>query len=156
MLPIGQLKPSPGWGAPRASRLNFEEQRTEVTLWAIARSPMVLGANLTLLDPATTALLTNRQVLRINQTAVRSAEVLHDGDLIAWRADLPGGSKAIAMFNLGETEISPSRQLGEFGVDLANRDWNVSNVWDGGAAVAGRQFVERIAPHGAALLLLEP
>ena len=155
MLPLGQLKPSPGWEGPRASRLNPEEQRTEVTLWAIARSPMIIGANLTLLDPATTALLINRQVLRINQTAVHSAEVLHEGDLVVWRADLPGGAKAIAMFNLGETEIAPSKQLAEFGADLAGRDWNVSNVWDGGAAVAGRQFVERIAPHGAALLLLE-
>ena len=156
MLPIGQLKPSPGWESPRASRLSFEEQRTEVTLWAIARSPMIIGGNLTLLDAATPSLLTNREVLRINQTALRSAEVLHEGDLIVWRADLPGGAKAIAMFNTGETEILPSKELGEFGADLGGRDWNVSNVWDGGAAVAGQQFIERIAPHGAALLLVEP
>ena len=155
MLPIGQLKPVPGWGAPRASGLTPDEQRTEVTLWAIARSPLIIGGNLTLLDPATTALLTNREVLRISQTALHSAEVLHEGDLIAWRADMPGGGKAIALFNLGETEIAPSKLLSDFGADLSGRDWKVSDVWDGGAAVAGRQFVERIPPHGCVLLLLE-
>ncbi len=155
MLAIGQLKPSPGWGAPRGSRLTVEEERTAMTLWAIARSPMILGANLTLLDSPTLALLTNRDVLRINQTAVRSEPVLHEGDLIAWRADLPGGAKAIAIFNLGETEIAPSKPLAAFGTDLGERDWNVRNVWDEGAAVAGRQFVERIPPHGCVLLLLE-
>ncbi len=155
MLAIGQLKPSPGWGAPRTSRLTLDEQRTAVTLWAIARSPLILGANLTLLDTTTLGLLTNRDVLRINQTAVHSEQVLHEGDLIAWRADLPGGGKAIAMFNTGETEIAPSEPLSAFGADLGNRDWNVRDLWDEGAAVAGRQFVERIPPHGCVLLLLE-
>ena len=155
MLPIGQLKPAPGWGAPRASGLTPDEQRTEVTLWAIARSPLIIGGNLPLLDPTTTALLTNREVLRISQTALRSAQVLHEGALIAWRADMPGGGKAIALFNLGETEIAPNKLLSDFGADLGGRDWKVSNVWDGGAAVAGRQFVERIQPHGCVLLLLE-
>ena len=155
MLPIGQLKPAPGWGAPRASALTLEEERSEITLWAIARSPLIIGANLTLLDPATLALLTNRVVLSISQTALHSAEVLHEGDLIAWRADMPGGGKAIAMANVGETEIAPSKPLSDFGADLGGRDWKVSNVWDGGSAVAGRQFVERIPPHGCVLLLLE-
>lgn len=155
MLAFGQLKPSPGWGAPRSSALAPVEERTAITLWAIARSPLILGANLTLLDPATLALLTNREVLRINQTALHSAQVLQEGDMIAWRADLPGGAKAIALFNTGEAEMAPSKPLAEFGADLGNRDWNVRNVWDGGASVAGRQFAERIPPHGCVLLLLE-
>ncbi len=155
MLALGELKPAPGWGTPRTSRLTPAEERTALTLWAIARSPLILGANLTLLDPATLALLTNREVLRINQTALRSQQVLRDGDLLAWRADLPGGAKAIAMFNLGEREIAPSEPLAAFGADLGERDWNVRNVWDEGAAVAGHQFVQRIPPHGCVLLLLE-
>ncbi len=68
MLPLGQLRPEPGDGKARASRLTPDEQRTELTLWSIARSPLILGANLTLLDAPTLALLTNREVLAIDQT----------------------------------------------------------------------------------------
>ena len=155
MLPLGELKPSPGDGQPRSTRLNPAEQRTLVTLWSIARSPLILGANLTMLDPPTLALLTNRDVLRVNQTAVRSAEVVHNGDLLAWRADLPGGDKAIAIFNLGEHELTPTVQLPSFGTDLANRDWSVREVWTGGAAISGHEFLERIPAHGCVMLLLQ-
>ena len=152
MLPFGQLKPSPGWGSPRASRLTPDEQRTQITLWAIARSPLIVGTNLTLLDPSTLALLTNPDVIRINQTSTHSAQVLQEGDLIAWRADLPGGEKAVALFNLGDTEISVTKQLSTFGEDLADREWNVRTVWGGGAPVAGREFIWRIPAHGCELL----
>ena len=153
-LPLGELKPSPGDGQPRASSLTPAEQRTMVTLWAIARSPLILGANLALLDAPTLALLTNRDVLRVNGTAVRSAPVVQEGDLLAWRADLPGGEKAIALFNLGATDSTPTVPLSLFGTDLAHRDWSVREVWAGGAAISGHEFLERIPAHGAVLLLL--
>ena len=155
MLPFGQLKPSPGWGAPRASRLTPDEQHTQMTLWAIARSPLIVGANLTLLDDSTLALLTNRDLIRINQTSTHGAQVLDEGDLIAWRADLPGGGKAVALFNLGDSEISATKQLSAFGADLADRDWKVRSVWGGGAPVAGHEFTWRIPAHGCELILLD-
>src|SRR5215469_16944087 len=45
MLPLGTLGPLPGWGQPRKTRLTDDEQRTLVTLWAIARSPLFVGGN---------------------------------------------------------------------------------------------------------------
>ena len=155
MLPIGELKPSPGDGKPRTSRLTPEEQRTQVTLWAIARSPLILGANLTMLDASTMALLTNRDLIRVNQTSTHSAEVMHDGDLVVWRADLPGGEKAIGLFNLGDAEMNLTKQLADFGADLGGRDWAVRNIWGGGVAISGHEFVERVPPHGCVLLMLQ-
>jgi hypothetical protein len=69
MLPFGALAPHPGLGVARQSRLSLDEERTQLTLLVIARSPLILGANLTKLDEATRALLTNQEVLRVNQTA---------------------------------------------------------------------------------------
>lgn len=155
MLPFGHLGPAPGEGKPRTTRLTMDEQRTMITLWAMARSPLIVGANLTQLDANTLALLTNRDLLRIDQTATHAAAILHEGDLIVWRAELPGGEKAIALFNTGETEINSTRQLADFGADLANRDWAVRNLWGGGTAITGHEFVERIPPHGCVLLMLQ-
>ena len=61
MLPIGWLGPQPGWQQARSSRLTPDETRTVLTLWAIARSPLILGANLTRMDSVTEAMLTNRE-----------------------------------------------------------------------------------------------
>jgi hypothetical protein len=48
MLPLGSLRPNPGYGEPRESLLSHDEQWTLFSLWAISRSPLMLGANLTI------------------------------------------------------------------------------------------------------------
>src|SRR5208283_5037288 len=75
MLPWGWLGPHPGWGEARQSRLTHDEQQTEFTLWAIARSPLILGANLTRLDDFTRSLITNQDILFMNQTITYSRQV---------------------------------------------------------------------------------
>ena len=64
MLPEGCLGPHPGKDQPRQSNYTHDEQRTEFTLWAISRSPLILGANLTKLDDFTRSLITNKEVTR--------------------------------------------------------------------------------------------
>ena len=75
MLPVGSLTPHPGWGDPRQSRYTQDEQRTEFTLWAISRSPLILGGNLTRLDDFTRSLLTRKELLAVNQKATDSHEL---------------------------------------------------------------------------------
>jgi hypothetical protein len=94
MLPWGSLTPHPGWGDPRQSRETKDEQQTEFTLWAMARSPLILGANLTKLDDFTRSLISNREVLAINQKARRSGPVAHLPagleNVRAWQAETDG------------------------------------------------------------------
>ena len=75
MLPWGWLGPHPGMGEARQSRETQDEQRTEFTLWAIARSPLILGANLTRLDDFTRSLITNQTMLFMNQNVTYSHPV---------------------------------------------------------------------------------
>jgi hypothetical protein len=75
MLPQGSLNPHPGWGEPRQSRYTQDEQRTEFTLWAISRSPLIMGGNLTRLDDFTRSLMTNKELLEVNQRAASSHPV---------------------------------------------------------------------------------
>jgi hypothetical protein len=117
MLPWGSLTPHPGWGEPRPSRLTHDEQRTELTLWAIARSPLILGANLTKLDEFTRGLITNQEVLFMNQNVTLSHPI--DGANLpagfeharVWRAtiDAPGArnyTEYFAFFNLDDTPVT--------------------------------------------------
>jgi len=154
MLPLGELRPSPGWCASRRSLLTLEEQRTQLTLWAIARSPLILGANLTLLDEPTLALLTNREVIAIDQTATESSEVLHEGPMIAWRSSLPKGKVALAIFNTGDTPLKLDRKFADFGSSLGARKWSVRNVWDAKDSGRADGITQELAPHACVLLVL--
>ena len=137
MLPLGHLGPVPGWGKERDTRFTPPEQQTLLTLWAMARSPLILGANLTQLSDATLKLLTNADVIRVDQTATRSGQVMHDGDIVAWTANLPAdpandsphGSIALALFNAGESQVVVDSSFEAFNIDAAT--YRVKDAWTG-------------------------
>ncbi|HEX4156580.1 MAG TPA: glycoside hydrolase family 27 protein [Acidobacteriaceae bacterium] len=152
MLPVGELRPSPGFGPARSSRLTHDEQQAMLALWSMARSPLILGANLTLLDEWTTKLLTARDVLRIDQTATASRQVMRDGDMIVWTADLPDGEEALAVFNVGDSAADIDRPLSAYG--LKDVSWDARDAWNG--VDLGRQvkFHGRLEPHSCAVWIL--
>jgi alpha-galactosidase len=108
MLPFGSLTPHPGWGEPRQSRLTADETRTWFTLWAIARSPLILGANLTKLDDGLKTLLTNKAVIAVNQTAWESYPVQMAAD--------ESQSKARFWMALAGSRQKPTRYLAVFNI----------------------------------------
>jgi hypothetical protein len=159
MLPIGELRPTPGDGQPRTTRLTPTEQQTLLTLWAIARSPLILGANLTLLDGATLKLLTNPDVIAIDQTATRSGQVFHSGDVIAWTADLPtdfpgGYTTALALFNLGEDQAVIDSSFEAYNLDPAV--YRVRDAWTGKNSTKVKSVQDlTLEPHASVLWLLK-
>jgi len=154
MLPLGKLRPSPGWGDPRSTSLSPEEQRTMMTLWSIARSPLIFGGNLTLLDAATLKLLTNPDLIAIDQTATESSETLHDGALIAWRAKLPGGKQALALFNTGDSPLKIARPLTDLAPGLDAKPWHIHNAWQEKDLGQQTTVSLQLAPHDCTLLIL--
>jgi hypothetical protein len=104
MLPFGVLALG-----ERETRLTPEEQVTVMTLWSIARSPLMMGGDLTKLDSFTRSLLENPEVIFVNQHSENNHQLLdHDG-LIAWTADEPDGEgKYLALFNVRDPiRLSP-------------------------------------------------
>jgi len=160
MLPVGWLGPHPGWGEARQSRYTQDEERTEFTLWAVTRSPLILGANLTRLDDFTRALITNQDVLFVNQTASYSRPVDAAGlgpgfeSTRVWRATInePGArgyAEYFAFFNLGDTPSTLHSTWKQLGLDAAKH--SAVNLWDGSAAKESKEFDVKLAPHGCAL-----
>jgi alpha-galactosidase len=158
MLPWGSLTPHPGWGSPRLSRITQDEERTQFTLWAVSRSPLILGTNLTKLDDFTGLLLTNREVIAIDQTAVTSAEIPGDpADSARLRVRSvttggPGPKRYIAVFNLQESKLQkdipwPSSLTGS--AHAAIEIWTQQNL-----PSAPTLHVE-LPPHGCAVFRIE-
>ena len=95
MLPLGTLAMG-----KRQTHFTADEQITLMSLWSIARSPLILGADLTKLDDATLALITNDEVLAVDQTSTNNRELFRRDGFYGWIADVPGSSdKYLALFN---------------------------------------------------------
>jgi hypothetical protein len=158
MLPEGSLTPHPGWGDPRQSRLTHDEQQTEFTLWAVARSPLIFGGNLTKLDDFTRSLMTNHALLFMNQNATYShpidAAKLPAGfeNARVWRATInaPGAgtyAEFFAFFNLDDKPVTLRtswKQLGlEGGKHLAQ------NLWSEGGFKESKEVSVTLPAHGS-------
>ena len=86
MLPLGYLGPAPGWGKARVSRLTHDEQRTLVTLWSMFRSPLMVGANLPKSDEWTISLLSNAEVIAVDQRSKENRVAVSTDSTVVWTA----------------------------------------------------------------------
>ncbi len=85
MLPVGNVRAfqqNDAW-----THFTQDEQVTMITLWSIARSPLIIGGNLPKNDDFTLKLLTNDEVLRVDQHSTNNRQLWKKGDLYAWGAD---------------------------------------------------------------------
>ena len=158
MLPWGSLPPHPGWGPPRQSRITGDEQRTQFALWAISRSPLILGANLTKLDDFTRSLITNKEVIAIDQTAVSSAEIAGDpadsARMRVWSAATggPRPTRYVAVFNLQESALQ--RDVA-WPSSLAGSAHAVYEIWSRRNVPSATVLHVELPAHGCALFRIE-
>ena len=155
MLPEGSLTPHPGWGDARASRYTQDEQRTEITLWAVSRSPLIYGGNLTKLDDFTRSLITNREVMAIDQHSTESGPALmpqRDGEALTWRAWYArvGGRTYAAVFNLGDAPLKVDVPWLSF--HLEDKPHAAYDVWAGKRVEKARALHAELAPHACLLV----
>jgi hypothetical protein len=154
MLPIGQLRPTPGEGKARASRLTPDEERTMITLWAMARSPLFIGGNLTQMDDTLKSLLTNPGVIEVDQHSVNAHELGRDGDVVAWVSVSANRDKNyLALFNLGDAPVSVDKTFAQYGfIDRAQ--YKVRDLWMRKELGALNALTVELPPHGSVMYSL--
>jgi alpha-galactosidase len=101
MLIVGEV----GWGNLHPTRLTPDEQYTHITLWCLLSAPLLIGCDMTKFDDFTLNLLSNDEVLALDQDALgkEAACVIKDGDLRVYEKKLEDGGRALGFFNLGAT-----------------------------------------------------
>ena len=156
MLPFGMLAPHPDVGEARHTRLTADEERTQFTLLAIARAPLILGANLTRLDEQTRRLITNREVIAIDQTARDNhpVENLPEGfeNVRVWVASGTGREQSVrflAVFNVDDKPATLEARWDQLGLPsgkLVPRD-----LWEGRRLAPGDRVKIVLPAHGCVL-----
>jgi hypothetical protein len=151
MLQIGRLSRRGPSGFERDSRFTREEQITHITLWAIFRSPLMMGGDLTMIYPFTLSLLRNEEVLAVNQNSANNGQLFQRGNHVAWIADVPDKKeKYLAVFNLGEDEETPVYVLlSDMGIEGECKILDLWNHEDLGNF--STDFQPLIPRHGAGL-----
>ena len=149
MLPLGRI----GVKFGRGHRTCFTpaEQKTMLTLWSIFRSPLMLGAELPSLDEATLALLTNRDVLRLNRHSFGARQIARDDAHAVWVSRDEDGSRYAALFNLSDAPRTVGLELAELEGDA----FDCRELWTGETLRAQGTLQCEIEPHGAKLFKLK-
>jgi len=150
MLPVGQLRLTDSSGRGTPSRLTPDEQRTVMTLWSIFRSPLIIGGDLPTLDAPTLALLTNSEVLEVNQHGEEPRQVLEQPGLRAWCSRVPGSAEVyLALFNLG----AEARHVDLSWSDVGLRDGvrHIRDLWNGRSLGSAERLRIDLASHASAL-----
>ncbi len=139
MLPVGYLGPRNEWHASGETTFTRNEQVTILSLWSILPSPLIFGGNVqslttdTTTGPWTLALLTNEEVLAVNQDQLgnHAKRIAQQGSTEVWARDLSGGRKAVALFNRGTQDATVSvtfAQLGVTGTQVVRDLWRRADV----------------------------
>lgn len=132
--------------------LTQDEQYTWMTLWSMLSAPLMLGNDLTKLNDFTLKLLTNDEVIAVNQDALgkQATRILRAGTAEIWAKDLEDGSKAIAFFNRGERSVAMTL---EQSVLRLSGKWQVRDLWQHrNLGLLGKTLEQEVAPHGARML----
>jgi alpha-galactosidase len=109
MIPFGNVRAWQTTG--NWTHFTHDEQFTLITLWCIGRSPLILGGNLPKNDEFTLSLLTNDEVLAVNQNSTNNKQLFNTNNQVAWVADVPGSKdKYLAVFNTSPAPQSRNRR----------------------------------------------
>ncbi len=151
MLVVGLV----GWGPQlHPSRLTPDEQYTHISLWSLLASPLLIGCDMTQMDAFTKNLLTNDEVIDINQDPLgkQASLVSKDGGLEVWAKDLEDGSKAVGLFNRNttkETVKATWNALGLAGKQVAHDVWRQKDQ-----GTFADSFSAVVPAHGVKLITL--
>lgn len=150
MLPLGRFEPVPGWGKPRATRLTHNEQRTLLTLWAIFRSPLIMGGNLTLCDEWTESLLTNAELIGVDQHSTGSHAVISTDQAAVW-VSTPESDDGnyVAVFNLDSAPQTFHYTWKELG--LKHEKYELHDLWEHEDLGSKESIAITLPAHGSAL-----
>lgn len=157
MIPFGKLSlDNRPHGKERLSKFTEAEHRTLMTLWCIARSPLMIGADLISSPPASLEWFKNKEVIDVNQNSEKNHELFRRNGFIAWIADVPESTdKYLAIFNVEnentETIIVSTRELGLKGTCTVKDLWNKTVT-----EKSTKQIKATIEAHDAVLYKILP
>ena len=150
MLQIGKISKRGPVGPERYSRFSDDELLTHLSFWCLYRSPLMIGGNLPENREIEQRLLSNAEVLAVDQEGLHPRQVKKDAGSMVWVSDAGGGALYAGLFNLSDSAYEVEVELSSLGRphSVAVRDlWKQQDL-----GVFARRVRQMVPAHGCALL----
>jgi len=147
MLVVGRV----GWGSNQHdTHLTPDEQYTHISLWCLLSSPLLIGCDLGHVDNFTLNLLTNDEVLAIDQDSlgISARRILKTDSFEVWEKKLADGGVAVGLFNMTSRYLAIPLDRGELGLTGYDR---IRDLWRQ-KILSPKDLLKKIPPHGVRLL----
>ncbi|MFI9542865.1 NPCBM/NEW2 domain-containing protein [Streptomyces sp. NPDC052016] len=131
--------------------MSDEEFRTQMTLWSVAAAPLVIGSDIRKLSQTSLGILTDRDVLSINQdsAAVQAVRVGPAGTTETWVKRLANGDRAVVLLNRGDSPATLTTTASSVG--LSGKRFTLKNAWTDQVTESAGTISAAVPAHGAAL-----
>jgi alpha-galactosidase len=132
--------------------MNHDEYLTHMSLWALLAAPLLAGNDLSSMTPETLSMLTNREVVALDQDAkgIEARRISQEGPLEIWSKSLADGSVAVGLFNRGESSNPITLSFKDIGV---RGRATVRDLWKGKDVGSFQQsYTEEVPRHGVVLI----
>lgn len=136
--------------------LTPDEQYTQVSLWSLVAAPLIFSGDITRLDEFTLSLLTNDEVIEVDQDAMGKPgyRVYKNGDTEVWERQLEDGSKAVGLFNRGASETNVTAMWTSLNLTGKQR---VRNLWrQKDLGTFSDKYMASVPQHGVVLVKISP
>lgn len=127
------------------------ERQTQLSLWALGASPLILGVDLTHLDPADLKLLKNTAVLAVDQDAIAAKRILNAGQQQVFAKLEPNGDAIVGLFNTGENPQTISVTASAVGLPASQHGYGLHNLWTGRRTKMHGSIHATVPAHGVVL-----
>ncbi|MCU0323396.1 MAG: glycoside hydrolase family 27 protein [Chitinophagaceae bacterium] len=154
MLPIGRISlNNRPHGVERMSKFTKDEQYTLLTLWCMARSPLMLGNDFLRDTDAVIPFITNKDVITINQNSTDNRQVFKDQNYAIWIATEPNTqNKYLALFNFQDKQTNITFN---FNLEDLRGSYNVVDLWKSqNLGAYSKKITLPVNAHGTVLLKL--
>jgi hypothetical protein len=135
--------------------LSYDERQTQLSLWSLASSPLILGTDLTNLDKADLALLKNRAVISVDQDGIDAARLVNTATEQVFAKTERKGDVAAGLFNTSGATETITTTASALGLP-AGTDYLLDNLWSGQKTETAGTISEVVPSHGVALLRVTP
>lgn len=130
--------------------LTPDERRTQMSLWSLAASPLILGTDLTHLDPADLALLKNTDVLGVDQDGIDAKRISSDANSQVFAKTEADGDVMVGLFNTGSAPREVATTAAALGLSKA-RDYSLRDLWSKRLTESAGRIAANVPAHGVAL-----
>lgn len=127
------------------------ERQTQISLWALGAAPLILGVDLTHLDPTDLKYLQNTAVLAVDQDSIAAKRVLDNGNQQVFAKTEPNGDAIVGLFNTGEKAQEVSVPAFRVGLPENHSGYSLHDLWTGETKKTGSTISEVVRSHGVVL-----